>query len=191
MARKSKRVVEFRRKREKKTDYKNRLKLLLNDNPRLVVRKSSKNMFIQLVSYETKGDKIIVSAKTSELKNLGWNFGCGNIPAAYLVGYLIGKRMIAKGIKETILDIGLQGKGNRLFAVLKGVIDTGIIIPHNDKSLPSDELIKGEHITKYTELLSADKEKHDKQFSAYIKNNCNTKDISKIIDQVKEKMDKK
>jgi large subunit ribosomal protein L18 len=191
MARKSKRTVEFRRKREKKTDYKNRLKLLLNDKPRLVVRKSSKNVQVQLISYETKGDKIIVSAHTSELKKLDWNFGCGNIPAAYLVGYLVGKRMITKGIKETILDVGLQGKGNRLFSVLKGVIDAGIIIPHKDKILPSDELIKGEHINKYTEKLSADKEKYNKQFSAYIKNNCNTKDISKTIDQVKEKMDKK
>jgi large subunit ribosomal protein L18 len=191
MARKSKRIVEFRRKREKKTDYNNRIKLLLNDKPRLVVRKSSKNIQVQLISYEIKGDKIIVSAHTNELKKLGWNFSCGNIPAGYLIGYLMGKRLIAKGIKKTILDIGLQAKGDRLFSVLKGVTDAGVIVPHKDKVLPSDEKINGTHITQYVEKLSADKEKYNKQFSIYIKNNCNTKDISKTIEQVKEKIDKK
>jgi len=140
--------IEFRRKREGKTDYKRRLRLLLGEKPRLVVRKSSKNVLIQVVNYETTGDKVIITAHTNELKKLGWKTGTGNIPAAYLTGYIAGKKMAAKGIKNAIADFGLQAKGQRIFAAIKGVIDAGIDIPHKDKTLPADERLAGKHISK-------------------------------------------
>ena len=41
--------IEFRRKREGKTDYKRRLRLLLSNKPRLVIRVSLKNIIIQIL----------------------------------------------------------------------------------------------------------------------------------------------
>lgn len=142
MARKTKTTVPHRRKREGRTDYKKRLKYLLSKKPRMVVRKSTRGMLVQLIAYEASGDKIIVSAQTNELKKLGWD-KTGNTPAAYLVGYLAGKKMIAKGIKDTILDQGLQAQSTRIYACLKGVIDAGVNVPYDEKIMPKEERING------------------------------------------------
>ena len=46
------------------------------------------------------------------------------------------------------MDIGLATpkKGSKVFASLKGMVDSGLDIPHNEKILPSEERIRGEHI---------------------------------------------
>ena len=60
-----------------------------------------------------------------------------------------------KGIEEAILDIGLQRpvKGSRVFAALKGMLDAGLSIPHGDGIFPSEERIKGLHISEELENL--------------------------------------
>jgi large subunit ribosomal protein L18 len=160
MARKTKATLPFRRKREGKTDYKKRLKLLMSHKPRLVVRKSSKNMLVQVVEYSQKGDKVLVTAHTNELRKLGWKYSGSNIPASYLVGYLAGKKMAAAGIKDAVLDIGLQTKGQRLFAALKGTADAGAIVPYDEKVVPDDARLAGKHTKKDMEqAIKAVKEK--------------------------------
>ncbi len=57
-----KRRVPFRRKREGKTDYRLRIKLLLSNKPRLVVRRSLKNINVQLIDVSENGDVTITSA---------------------------------------------------------------------------------------------------------------------------------
>ena len=61
MAHGAKYRVPFRRRREGKTDYRKRLKLLLSRKPRLVVRKSLNNIIAQIVEYDEKGDRVVVS----------------------------------------------------------------------------------------------------------------------------------
>lgn len=143
----STRTVPYRRRREDKTNYKKRIKLIIGKKPRLVVRKSLKNLIAQIIIYDQKGDKIIGTAHTKELKKYDWNFGCGNIPSAYLVGLLLGKKVIAKD-KEAVVDLGLQStvKGTRLYAVVKGAIDAGIQIQYGENIFPDDKRIRGEHI---------------------------------------------
>ncbi|MDD5651581.1 MAG: 50S ribosomal protein L18 [Candidatus Nanoarchaeia archaeon] len=143
-------TVRYSRKAEGKTDYKNRLLLLKSKKTRLVVRKSLNNINVQFVNFDKKGDKVIVSANSYELKKkYNWKFSTGNIPAAYLTGYLCGIKAKSKNIKEAILDLGLQSKGERLYAALKGVVDAGIKIPHSADILPSDNRIYGTHISEY------------------------------------------
>jgi large subunit ribosomal protein L18 len=141
----------FKRKRIGKTNYRKRLKLLLAHKPRLVVRKSLKNIMVQIVEYNEKGDKVIISAHSSELKKYGYDGNKGNIPSAYLVGLLIGNKAKKKNIKDLILDIGLQNsvKGSRIYSVLKGCIDTGLNIPHSKDILPIEDRIKGKHIKNF------------------------------------------
>lgn len=138
----------FKRKKAGKTDYRKRLKLLLANKPRLVVRKSLKNILAQIVEYDEKGDKVILSAHSSELKKYGYAGSKGNIPAAYLVGLLAGNKAKKKDIKELVLDIGLQNsvKGSRIYSVLKGCVDAGLSIPHSKNILPLDDRVKGKHI---------------------------------------------
>ena len=142
--------MPFKRRRLGKTNYRKRLKLLLSGKPRLVVRRSLKYIRAQIVEYSKEGDKTIASAESRELKKMGWNFACDNIPAAYLTGLLIGKRALEKGVKEAVLDMGLYSstKGNRIYALVKGATEVGLKVPVDEGMFPSDERIRGEHIAK-------------------------------------------
>ncbi len=141
--------VKPRRRREGKTDYRRRLKLLKSRKIRIVVRNSLKNIYVQFVEYAETGDKILASAVSKELeKNYQWNFSTSTTPAAYLTGLLAAKRAKENGISEGVLDIGLKTpvKGSRVFAALKGVLDAGIECPHNDEKLPNEDRLLGIHL---------------------------------------------
>ena len=141
--------VMFRRRREGKTDYRKRLGLLRANIPRAVVRFSNKNVIVQMIEYDSKGDEILVKAYSQELKKFGWNHqSTANTPAAYLTGYLAGSRALKKDIKKVNLDAGLNTitKGGKMFGALKGMIDAGLEIPHSDEILPSEERVMGKHI---------------------------------------------
>jgi len=140
--------VPFRRRREGRTDYRRRLNLLRAEIPRAVVRKTNTGVVVQLSEYTERGDKVLASAVANELRKLGWSGATGNIPAAYLTGFLAGKRAAAKGVTSAVLDLGRQHptKGGRLFAVLKGLLDAGLAIPHDKSVLPAEDRIKGAHL---------------------------------------------
>lgn len=144
--------VPFRRRREGRTNYHLRYKLILSKKPRLVVRKSNANMTLQLVVAEMTGDKTLLTVTSKELKNYGYTPTTGNLPSAYLTGLLFGKRMLALGVNEAIADIGLHAstKGARVYAAIKGVVDAGADIPHSPEIFPEDERIRGEHIKEHT-----------------------------------------
>ncbi|OPY15961.1 MAG: 50S ribosomal protein L18P [Methanomethylovorans sp. PtaU1.Bin073] len=165
--------VAFRRRREGRTNYHQRLKLLLSKEDRVVVRKSSKHVQVQLIAPTPEGDVTLSSAISTELKNYGYDAPTGNTPAAYLTGLLFGYRTLSKGYDYGILDIGLQASspGSRIYATLKGIVDSGLEIPHDPSVFPSDERIRGEHIAEYMEgsnlpqLFDAVKEKISSAFN--------------------------
>lgn len=144
--------VPFRRRREGRTNYHVRYKLILSKKPRVVVRKSNASTTLQLVLAEQMGDKTLLTVNSRELKDFGYTFSKGNLPAAYLTGLLFGKKMLALGMSEGIADIGLHAstKGNRVYAAIKGVIDAGVAVPAGSEIFPDDSRISGEHIKKYT-----------------------------------------
>jgi len=184
-------VVEFRRKRKKKTDYNLRIKLLSSGKPRLVVRKKLNNITAQIISYEQKGDKVLVSAHTKELEKFGWKYHRGNIPAAYLLGLLLGRKAIKTRIKQVIFDIGMHTsiKACAIYAVLKGVIDAGLEVPHNEKIFPKQEKIRGESISDYADKLNKGNiEKYKKQFSNYLKKGLKPEEITKNFEEVRNKI---
>lgn len=154
--------IRYRRDRQGKTDYRRRLAMLKSGTPRLTVRRTVNNIIVSIVSYDPDGDKVVTSVHSSQLRKRGWNHSTGNIPAAYLTGYLAGKAALAKGVNEAILDIGQQApiKGGRVFAALKGAVDAGLTVPHGEDALPSEERVFGEHIKAHTGTdLKADIEK--------------------------------
>lgn len=181
--------VMFRRKREGRTNFKKRLNILLSNKLRLVVRKSLKNIQATVVDYDPKGDKIILSAHSRELENLGWRFNKGNVPAAYLTGLLLGEKAKRKGVNELVLDIGLNPsvKGFRIYAVLAGVLDSGLKVAHNPEILPSKERLMGKHISDFASKTK-EKRNFERQFSGYIKNNINPLDIVKSFEDIKSKI---
>lgn len=147
--------IKQRRRREGITDYRKRLKLLKSRKIRIVVRNSLKNIRVQFVEYEASGDKIITSAISNELiKKYKWKYSTSTTSAAYLTGLLAAKRALDKGVKEVVLDIGRikPVKGSKIFASLKGVLDTGIKCPHNNEKLPEENRIMGQHLDKKIEI---------------------------------------
>ncbi|MHA1298253.1 MAG: 50S ribosomal protein L18 [Candidatus Helarchaeota archaeon] len=187
--------VPFRRRREGKTDYYYRKRLLVSGIPRLVVRKSLRHFTVQIIDAEIKGDKILVSAHSKELiRDFGWKAGCGSIPAAYLTGLLAGYKAMKKGINKVILDIGIFRpiRKTRLFAALKGALDADLEVPHSEDILPDDDHIQGLHISNYAKLLESENlEKFNKQFSKYLKLKLDPKNIPEYFSATKEKIVKK
>jgi large subunit ribosomal protein L18 len=140
--------VAFRRRRENRTDYYARKKLLRSGEPRAVVRRSNKNVTVQFVDFDMGGDIVRAAATTKELRGMGWTYSCSSIPAAYLVGFLAGKRALKEGIEYAVLDIGMQKPkhGGVLFATVKGMADAGLEVPHSEDVVPVADRIKGKHI---------------------------------------------
>ena len=177
-----------RRKKEGKTDYKARLRILAFGKPRLAARLSLKNIIMQVIQYDALGDKVLVSAHSNELKKYGWIYSNNNLSAAYLVGLLMAVKAKKKKINEAIFDTGLRRaiKGNVLFAALKGAVDGGLDIPHSVEAFPNESRLKGEHVASYAKTL--DPEKYKKLFSNYIKLNAKPEDMPKKFIEVKEKI---
>ena len=147
--------VPFKRRQEGRTDYSQRLSLLKSGKPRLVVRKSNSNTQVQLVVQGDDGDETLAHAHTLELEDYGWSAPTGNLPAAYLAGYLAGERALEHH-DEAVLDVGLHPvtPQNRVFAALKGAVDAGLDVPHGDDVLPEWSRVRGEHIAEGGEFRS-------------------------------------
>lgn len=140
--------MPLRRRKEGKTDYRQRLRLVKSKKVRSVVRPSNNNIRVQFIRYHPKGDEVLAVATGEHIEELGWEQSKINLPSSYLVGYLAGKNAQEEDIEEAVLDIGFNHpeKGGRLFSALKGMLDAGIDIPHDPEVLPAEERIKGEHI---------------------------------------------
>jgi len=181
--------VAFKRRKEGKTDYGARLRLIELDKGRLVVRITNNHIVVQIVKIAPQGDETIISAHSNELKKMGWLGSTKNSSAAYLTGFLCGKKALAQDVNEAVLDIGLKSptKGTKVFATLKGVVDSGLNIPHGESVLPDDSRIKGEHVVQYADSLSEEELKQ--KFGAYLKKGLSPKDLPDHFEKIKQKID--
>lgn len=189
MAQGSNYKIPFRRRREGKTDYAARMRLIDYDKSRLVVRLSNAHVTVQVIDYAPEGDITIASAVSKELPKFGYLGGSSNISAVYLTGYLAAKRAMAKGVDGAILDIGLKSpiKGSKIFAAVKGAVDAGLDVPYGDSIFPVDERIRGEHIAEYAESL--DDEEVAKLFSQYLERGLNPTDLPENFDETKKNIE--
>jgi large subunit ribosomal protein L18 len=181
--------IQFRRKREGKTDYRHRLKLLRSGKPRLVTRISLKHVIAQVIRATPTGDMTLASAHSKQLEKFGWKCHTSNIPAAYLVGLLCGYRAVKADVKECILDIGMHEPVARakVFAVLKGALDAGLHIPHDEGILPDENRINGTHISQYaTKLKEKDPKAYQARFSGYLARGLPPEHISEHFNAVKQ-----
>jgi len=183
--------VAFRRRREGKTNYRRRGALVLSGLPRFVVRCTLRRVITQMIKAEIKGDKVLVAADSSELvRKFGWLGSGSNLPAAYLTGLLCGYKALAAGVKEAVLDIGLRSptKGSKVFAALKGALDAGVMVPHDDGVLPGEERIQGQHIVAYAKQLASDPEAYQARFSEQLSKGLPPEQLSDHFLSVKEKI---
>jgi len=105
--------VQRRRRREGKTDFKARRKMVRQDKNkfnarkyRLVVRFSNKRCICQVVYATIRGDMVVSQASSDELTKYGVPVGHKNYAAAYCTGLLVARRTL----KKFNLDEKIKGK---------------------------------------------------------------------------------
>lgn len=93
--------VKFKRRREGKTDYRARKRLVAQDKNkyntpkyRLVVRFTNTDIICQIIYAKIEGDKVLVSAYAHELPRYGVKVGLTNYAAAYCTGLLLARRLL-------------------------------------------------------------------------------------------------
>ncbi len=141
--------TQFKRRIEQKTDYKKRLAILKSKKDRVVLRISSSQVKAQIIRYNKDGDNTIVSAYSKELVALGYTGNLKNTPSVYLTTLLLCQKAKKAGIKEVVFDLGARNykSGNKIFAGLKAIVDSGIDCPHNEKAFPQKDRIEGKVIS--------------------------------------------
>lgn len=95
--------VKFRRRREGKTDYFARKRLVLQDKNkyntpkyRMIVRFSNRDICCQIAYAKIEGDHIVCASYSHELPNYGITVGLTNYAAAYCTGLLLARRLLQK-----------------------------------------------------------------------------------------------
>jgi large subunit ribosomal protein L5e len=194
---------------------------------RLVVRFSNKDIICQVIYSTIRGDNVVCSSYAHELPKYGLSVGLTNYSAAYCVGLLCARRCLSIfGLEKTyigveepcgedttlepvierprpftvILDTGLNiaSTGSRQFAVLKGSLDGGLDIPHNekrfvgydntDKKFDPDILqrnIFGGHISDFMdELMEEEPDGFRRQFSHYIRHQIKSDQLEEMYTKV-------
>ncbi|XP_022966860.1 60S ribosomal protein L5-like [Cucurbita maxima] len=104
--------VKFKRRREGKTDYRARIRLINQDKNkyntpkyRIVVRFSNKDITAQIISASIAGDLVLASAYSHELPRYGLEVGLTNYAAAYCTGLLLARRVL----KQLEMDDEYEG----------------------------------------------------------------------------------
>merc|ERR1711953_333460 len=164
--------VKFRRRREGKTDYFARKRLVVQDKNkyntpkyRMIVRFSNKDITCQIAYARLEGDRVVAAAYSHELPKYA---------AAYCTGLLLARRLLKQlnldgayegnkdingevfcvednddgpGAFRACLDVGLARTttGAKVFGAMKGAADGGIDIPHSEKRFPGYDKEAGEY----------------------------------------------
>ena len=132
--------TQYRRRREGKTDYAARRKLVIQDvnkynahKYRLIVRFTNRDIICQIAYSEIRGDVIMAAAYSHELPRYGIKLGLTNYAAAYATGLLLARRLLKTlkldkrytGVRPTGEDYHVRapGKGARPF---KAILDVGL-----------------------------------------------------------------
>jgi len=112
--------TKYRRRREGKTDYYARKRLVNQDKNkyntpkhRLVVRITNRDVIAQIVYSKIDGDIVRTSAYAHELPSFGFKVGLTNYASCYAVGLLLARRMLKtlkldeayKGVEEVTAEM--------------------------------------------------------------------------------------
>lgn len=95
--------VKFKRRREGRTDYYARKRLVVQDKNkyntpkyRMIVRFTNKDIITQVAYARIEGDVIVCAAYAHELPRYGVKVGLTNYSAAYCTGLLLARRLLNK-----------------------------------------------------------------------------------------------
>jgi large subunit ribosomal protein L5e len=121
--------VKYRRRREGKTDYARRRKLVTNQKNkyeshkyRLVVRVTNQDVICQLAYAKIAGDIVVAAAYAHELPRYGIKAGLTNYAAAYATGLLLARRHLTNlGLADSY--VGQVDADGKVFKIEKTELD--------------------------------------------------------------------
>jgi large subunit ribosomal protein L5e len=137
--------TKYRRRREGKTDYFARKRMITQDKDkydtpkyRLVVRFTNTKVIAQVIYATIQGDKILTSANSTELKRFGLTAGLTNYAASYATGLLIARRLLKLTKLDTLYkgaakidgadyDVSSEVKDEDQRKPFKAVLDVGLV----------------------------------------------------------------
>lgn len=101
--------VKPKRRRQSKTDYYARRRLVCQDKNkydskkyRLVARRTNRRIIAQIIYATMTGDRVLSAADSFELKRFGLTAGLSNFSAAYATGLLLARRLLKQvGLDST------------------------------------------------------------------------------------------
>jgi len=103
--------VKFRRRREGKTDFFARKRLVVQDKNkyntpkyRMIVRSSNTDICCQIAYARLEGDIVICAAYSHELPRYGVKVGLTNYAASYCTGLLLARRILKKFNLDTVYE---------------------------------------------------------------------------------------
>lgn len=120
--------VKYRRRREGKTDYQARRRLIQQDKNkyeskkyRLCVRRTNTRIIVQIIYATIQGDRVLCQADSKELRRFGVEAGLTNYAASYATGLLVARRLLTDlGMAE--LYKGVEAADGEFFDVYdKGI----------------------------------------------------------------------
>lgn len=159
-----------KRRKSHQTDYGKRLKLLKAERPRLVFRKTNSAVIVQYVTSEAAQDTVVFGVTSKALLKHGWpetfKGSLKSIPAAYLTGFLVAKKIAKEKLDTPIIDLGMQRTlyKTRVYAFIKGLIDAGLEVNCKEEAFPEDERIAGANMKEdFTKTFETIKSKLEKQ----------------------------
>ncbi|XP_061349805.1 large ribosomal subunit protein uL18 [Gastrolobium bilobum] len=133
--------VKFKRRREGKTDYRARIRLINQDKNkyntpkyRFVVRFTNKDIVAQIISASIAGDIVLAAAYAHELPHFGLEIGLTNYAAAYCTGLLLARRVLKKlemdeeyegNVEATGEDFSVEPADTR--RPFRALLDVGLI----------------------------------------------------------------
>lgn len=154
----------------------------------MTVKVSDQNIATQLLKPTPTGDIVVTSVHSKSLVKQGWKGALNNLPACYLTGLMLGKKVQEKNVQNVVLYIGKDHFTSRVAACLKGIYDSGVNIPVSEESLPPEDRVSGEHIAEYAKTLKGDDEKYNSRFSAILKNGLKPEDYPTHFEELRSKL---
>ena len=178
----------LRRRRENRTDYLARKKLLLSGHPMLVTRRTSNYVYVSICLASGKGEVTLASASSKELAEDFNLVGLRNLPSAYLTGLLAGRRAREKNLETAVVSLGPAWSSNASipFAVAQGCTDAGLEVPVGGQAKVAQDRLRGQHIAQFSKKLrEMDDERPGTVFSRYARLGVDPQSLPEAIDSIK------
>jgi large subunit ribosomal protein L18 len=157
----------------------------------VTIKITNQNVIAQVLKPEIQGDIVRVSTHSRELRRYGWKGSLNSLPACFLVGLVLGRKALEKGVDKAVLYIGNKPFTSRIAACMKGIVQAGINIPISSKSYPTEHRLNGQHIAEYAlKIKGEDINKYNKYFSSLLKEGLVPENYQSHVEEITARIQK-